>query len=196
MLEPVQDLAPAIYPLVYLAYSSPSSLLWGETTIKSARGVQQGDPLSSLLFCLAIHHPCAGLRSAFSVMYLDNVTIGGVMAVIKMAEEIGLTLNNAKSEILCNDATVRGILICSLPGAQAIQPQKASLLGSPLGDVGSTDSSLAEKTKALRRMSARFTYMSAQDSPTLLNLSLFFHPKTAVPPAHCALLSVEWFVSV
>ena len=159
-------LAPAIYPLVYSAYSWPSSLLWGETTIESARGVKQGNPLGPLLFCLAIHHLCAGLRSVFSVMYLDNVKIGGPMedilhnlSVIKEAEEIGLTLNNTKSEIICNDATIRGILICSLPGAQVVEPQKASLLGSPLGDVGSIDSTLAEKTKARRLMSTRFTYM-------------------------------------
>ena len=111
-------------------------------------------------------------------MYLDDVTISGVMedilhnlSVIKEAEEIGLTLNNTKSEIICNDATVRGILICSLPGAQVVEPQKASLLGSPLGDVGSIDSTLAENTKARRLMSARFTYMSAQDSLTLLRHS-------------------------
>ena len=104
--------------MVYSAYSLPSNLFWGETTIKSARGVQQGVPLGPLLLCLAIHHLCAGLRSTFSVIYLDNATIGGVMedilhnlSAIKEAEEIGLTLNNAKSGIICDDAIVRGSLI-------------------------------------------------------------------------------------
>ena len=196
MLEAVRDLAPAIYPLVYSAYSSPSNLHWGETTIKSASGVQQGDPLGPLLFCLSIHHLCAGLKSAFSVMYLDDVTIGGAMddilhdlAVIKEAEQIGLTLNNAKSEIICDDATIRGILICSLPGAQVVQPQKATLLGSPLGDVGSIDFSLAEKTKALRLMSTRFTYMSAHDSLTLLRHSF------AIPRLQYLLRTAPCFLS-
>ena len=53
------------------------------------------------MLCLTINHLYAGLRSAFSVVYLDNVTIDGAMegivdnlSVIKEAEEIGLTLNN------------------------------------------------------------------------------------------------------
>ena len=45
MLEAVRDLAPTIYQLVHSAYSSSSCLVWGEHTIQSAEGVQQGDPL-------------------------------------------------------------------------------------------------------------------------------------------------------
>ena len=194
LLEAMHDLAPAIYPLVYSVYSSPSNLFCGETTIESAKGVQQGDCLGPLDFCLAIHHLGAGLRSAFSVMYLDDVMISGAMedilhdlSVIKEAEEIDLTLNYAKSEIICNNATVRGILTCSLPSPQVVQPQKASLLGSPLGDVGSIDSYLAEKIKDLRLMDARFTYMSAHDSLTLL-LHSFSIPRLH---GHCTLLSVK-----
>ena len=127
---------------------------------------------------------------------VDDVMISEAMedilhdlSVIKEAEEIDLTLNHAKSEIICNNATVRGILTCSLPSPQVVQPQKASLLGSPLGDVGSIDSSLAEKIKDLRLMDARFTYMSAHDSLTLL-LHSFSIPRLH---GHCALLSVKWF---
>ena len=35
MLEAVRDLAPEIYPLVYSAYSSPSTLHWGDHSIHS-----------------------------------------------------------------------------------------------------------------------------------------------------------------
>ena len=45
MLEAVHDVAPEIYPLVYSAYSSPSTLHWGDHTIQSSESVQQGDPL-------------------------------------------------------------------------------------------------------------------------------------------------------
>ena len=72
----------------------------------SAEGVQQGDPLHPLLFCLPIHCHCAKLKSAFCVMYLDDVTIGSNLEdilhdlnVIKEAEVLGLTLSNDKSEI-------------------------------------------------------------------------------------------------
>ena len=76
MLEAVCDLAPEIYPLVHSTYSTPSTIFWSDHTIKSSEGVQQGDPLGPLLFCLSLHRHCAGLRSAFCVMYLDDITIG------------------------------------------------------------------------------------------------------------------------
>ena len=111
-------------------------------------------------------------------MYLDDVSIGGALEnifhdlnVIKEAEILGLTLNNEKSEIICKDAATRGNILCSLPGAQITPPEKATLLGSPLGDVASIDASLKEKTKALRLMGTRFKHMSAHDSLILLRHS-------------------------
>ena len=77
MLEAVQSLAPDIYPFVHSAYSSPSSLFWGDKVLQSAEGVQQGDPLGPLLFCLTIFHPCSQLSSELCVMYLDDITLGG-----------------------------------------------------------------------------------------------------------------------
>ena len=55
MLEAVQDLALDLFPFVHSAYSSPSSLFWSDKILLSAEGVQQGDPLGPLLFCLTIH---------------------------------------------------------------------------------------------------------------------------------------------
>ena len=55
MLEATCDLAPEIFPFVY-SYSSHSHLLWDDRLILSAEGVQQGDPLGPLLFCLTLLH--------------------------------------------------------------------------------------------------------------------------------------------
>ena len=55
MLLGVRELAPALYQFVHLSYSSPSSLFWYDTIFQSVEGVQQGDPLGPLLFCLSIH---------------------------------------------------------------------------------------------------------------------------------------------
>lgn len=52
MLNAVKLLAPSIYPFVHSAYSSSSSYFWGDKIIPSAEGVQQGDPIGPLLFCL------------------------------------------------------------------------------------------------------------------------------------------------
>ena len=45
MLKAVRSLAPDLAPFVYSAYSEPSILFWGEQTLLSREGVQQGDPL-------------------------------------------------------------------------------------------------------------------------------------------------------
>ncbi len=55
LLQAVSDLAPTIYPFVHSLYSSPSVLHWRGQSISSAEGIQQGDPLGPLLFCLTIH---------------------------------------------------------------------------------------------------------------------------------------------
>ena len=134
MLEAVEVLARTIYPFVHSVYSSPSSLIWGDKTICSSEGVQQGDPLGPLLFCLSIHHHCTFLSAGLCVMYLDDITLGGSMAeighdleVIESLAEIGLCLDTQKSEIICNNLDTREAIIMMLPGAQFVDPSSSSL---------------------------------------------------------------------
>jgi hypothetical protein len=77
MLQSVWEKAPWIYPLVYTSYHQPSLLFFGQSSIRSAEGVQQGDPLGPLLFCLSIHDVLVNLQSEFKVFYLDDRTLGG-----------------------------------------------------------------------------------------------------------------------
>ncbi len=179
VLEAVQDLCQDIYPLVHSSYSAPSSLLGGESVISSQEGVQQGDPLGPLLFCLALHRHCMQMCSFLSVMYMDDVSIGGTLEdvqndlqVIKDAEILGLSLNPKKCELVCVDHTVRGHLVVALPGVEIV----VSLLGSPLGDIVSIDRAVKEKLEALKVMGSRFQHISAHDALTLLRHS-FSIPK-------------------
>ena len=55
-MQSVLSVCPAIFPLVFLAYSASSSLFWEDQILLSSEGVQQGDPLSPLLFCITLHH--------------------------------------------------------------------------------------------------------------------------------------------
>ena len=77
MLEAVQSFAPSLFPFVHSVYSSPSKLFWEDKIIESAEGVQQGDPLGPLLFCLTIHQLCSRMKSELSLFYLDDGTLGG-----------------------------------------------------------------------------------------------------------------------
>ena len=108
MLEAVCDLAPEIYPLVHSAYSTPSNLFWGDHTIKSSEGVQQGDPLGPLLFCLSPSSLC-WIEVSFLCDVRGHVNdILHDLSVIKEAEAMDLALNNTKSEIICHDTIARG----------------------------------------------------------------------------------------
>ena len=77
MLSAVREFIPDLLPYVHSAYSILSVLLFYDTELVSAEGVQQGDPIGPLLFCLTIHNLVTELRSEFTIFYLDDGTIGG-----------------------------------------------------------------------------------------------------------------------
>ena len=76
ILEMVAKEIPELYPYCYLAYGARSSLKFGETIIWSEEGVQQGDPLGPILFCLAIHPILLSLSATLRVGYMDDITLG------------------------------------------------------------------------------------------------------------------------
>ena len=172
MLQAVQNLAPDLLPFVHASYSSPSSLFWSNKIIQSAEGVQQGDPLGPLLFCLTIHPLVSQLKSELSAWYLDDSTIGGPAADVKHELEVivcegaalGLHLNERKSEVIGDDLAARDSILPSIPEAQTIDPESAFLLGSPIGDTRSTSDAISGKTQLLRTMGDRLQHVSAHDA--------------------------------
>ena len=54
MLKSVKELAPELFTSIHAAYGQPSLLFCGDYVLKSPEGVQQGDPLGPILFCLTI----------------------------------------------------------------------------------------------------------------------------------------------
>ena len=74
---------PQVYSLAYSAYCHTSFLFFGEDIILSSEGVQQGDPLDPLLFCLGIHNLISSLQSEFRAFYLNDGTLGGTVNSIK-----------------------------------------------------------------------------------------------------------------
>ena len=113
-------------------------LLWGKVEITSAEGIQQGDPIGPLLFCLSIYNIVSSLKSEYKVFYLDDGTIGGTLEDIsadlayieKEGKQLGLHFNVAKSERICNDSSHAQGMLSTL---QYGNPDQAVLLVSPLG---------------------------------------------------------------
>ena len=89
--------------------------------VMSKTGVQQGDPLSSLLFSLTIDTATRAADTDINVWYLDDGTLAGplpsvltsIERVRKEVEKCGLHLNEKKCEV------------AFLGGAEAQQKQEA-----------------------------------------------------------------------
>ena len=130
MLESVKEFAPEIFPFVHSCYSDTSFLRFGSTDLHSSEGIQQGDPLGPLLFCLTIHSLTALLKSELKIFYLDDGTIGGaessVLADLKSIEcnarHLGLHLNYNKTEIICSKESGTQLLSYA-PGLRTVEPK-------------------------------------------------------------------------
>ena len=74
-LEVVREMVPEIFTYVHSSYSEISSLSLNNQSIDSVEGVQQGDPLGPILFCIAIHPLLADCKAELRIGYLDDITI-------------------------------------------------------------------------------------------------------------------------
>ena len=103
MLTAVQNLVPDLIPFVFTAYENPLFLSFGEETILSQEGVQQGDPLGPLLFCLTIHSLVLEMKSELKIS-LDDGSLGGslseVLADLKKVESLALELSLVLNHII------------------------------------------------------------------------------------------------
>ncbi|GAV09476.1 hypothetical protein RvY_19015 [Ramazzottius varieornatus] len=107
LLRVVRDSLPKYFPFAQQFYRYPSKLLFGQQSLESARGVQQGDPLGPLLFCVLIQKLTKSLTSPLNVWYLDDGTIGGkietvlsdLQVVISEGWKLGLELNSVKRKL-------------------------------------------------------------------------------------------------
>lgn len=71
MLEAVQLLCPPLYAIAHSVFCCPrpSNLFLGKNNISFAEGMQQGDFLCPLLFCLLLHQHSLQLKSEFQAFY-------------------------------------------------------------------------------------------------------------------------------
>ena len=89
MLEAVKARAPTIYPLVWQGYRSSAPLFIGGDKILSRTRIQQGDPLSSLLFSLIVDPAARAANTEINVWYLDDGTLAGPLAdVISSVQQV------------------------------------------------------------------------------------------------------------
>ena len=207
MLSCVRDRCPALFPMIYQAYFSPTPLLIGEDKIWSATGVQQGDPLGPLCFALAVDRCARSLTAPLNVWYLDDATIGGsvtevtndLKTVVSALQKIGLQLNSSKCEVTVLDnpgvkaqqEAVQAVKMV-LPDITETPLTRLQLLGSPLHDAGISTASdtardtitrLCRRVKLLDRHTGLFFlahYVSAPRLTYLLRSAPLFKDQTSL----------------
>ena len=197
VMAAVRDVAPELFRFVYSAYQTPSSLFCGDHVLQSEEGVQQGDPLGPLLFCLAIHPLVTKLTSEFKVFYLDDGTLGGsaqsvlhdLQLVEREAAELGLQLNCSKSELICCNSSSREAILSEAPGLLITSCDQAMLLGTPLGGLEGIGYSIKQKADKLELMGERLRVMQSQDALLLL------HHSFAIPKMLYVLRTAPCFLS-
>ena len=179
MLQSVIKFSPAFFRFVQSAYEKPSCLFCGDHILQSAEGVQQGDPMGPLLFCISIHDLVSKLQSELVVFYLDDGTIGGsfqdVLADLRLVElkasKLGLELNHSKSELICNQPLIQDAMLVEVPSFHSVSCSNATLLGSPIGDVDCVDEVIMRKIELLQLMGERLNLLCSHDALTLLRHS-------------------------
>jgi hypothetical protein len=181
ILSVVRRRVPELYRFSWQAYASDSFLFFGDTTIMSATGVQQGDPLGPALFSLAIDEAVRSVSTDLNIWYLDDGTVGGavedvvssLVGIIPAFADMGLEINDAKCEVFllnCSRqqegeylAKIRRVL----PAVRFPEAACRHLLGSPLTSEAIVPS-LRAKLETLSSMRDRLQCLDAHQAFTLL----------------------------
>ena len=118
MVAAVEELMPELLPLVPLTYGSPSSLFVRDNVIHSLEGVQQGDSLGPLLFCVTIHNMVQLMQSELNLFYLNDGTLGGALdealhdfqTAEQTAGELG-SISTLKRQKLCHESSTQEAML-------------------------------------------------------------------------------------
>jgi hypothetical protein len=137
MLRTVADELPCLYRFCHLAYGSGSKLRFGDHTIWSLEGAQQGDPLGPLLFCLSIQPLLRSLSSELIAANMDDLTLGVCISAVA-ADVTTITSEGVKYGLLLNSSKYKAITSCGFSALSALDGflqftvDTATLLGGRL----------------------------------------------------------------
>ena len=155
------------------------------------KSVQQGNPLGTPLFCLAIHDIIVSLKSQFKTFYLNDATLGGPVDDVKSdvaASEMNLFPNHDKSEIICVDKPSKLNMLSFSSSLRMVGPTKATL-GSPIGGDESLNIVRESKVEQLQTLDSCLKQLLVHNALCLLWNAL------AIPKVLCILRMAPSFRS-
>ena len=163
---------------------------YGDKIIQLQEGIQQGDPLGPLLFCLSVQPLLQSMHSELVIGYMDDFTLGGpgnavaadVDRLSSLCPTLGLSLNTSKCELISSQPleSMNGTINEFI----RLKPEQASLLGSPLLVGSAMDDLLESKLQVMNQALNRLNLISSHDALTLLKAScssskLIYHLRSA-----------------
>ena len=181
--------APTRYQLAHHAYAAPSDILFGSDIIQSQTGIQQGDPLTPLLFALGVDEVARNVSTPLNIWYLDDANLGGSFDcvrknldfIIPALSHIGLYINPDKSDIInigCTPDEFELAIRCIngvLPGVRVTHPANLQILGSLILESG-IKNTLSKKRSMISQMFSRLLLIDSHPALFLL-LNCFSIPK-------------------
>ena len=166
-LDQCLQVFPGIYSWVKWCYSSPSLLHYNNQFISSSEGVQQGDPLGPLLFCLVLHKLVEKIESQnnniqANCWYFDDGSIIAnptVLAdIIHLIQSdgpaLGLHINLEKSEVIWQSSNV--VYDIFPPQLTSHHVAEFDILGSPIGSSKHVANFLEGKLKKVAQLMEKF----------------------------------------
>ncbi|XP_055351881.1 uncharacterized protein LOC129598141 [Paramacrobiotus metropolitanus] len=183
--EAVLNIAHTYFPeysaFLQSVYGYHSSLFLEEYILSSESGVQQGDPLGPLLFCLVLHMLVITLTTELNAWFLDDGTLGGSPAsvldnferIVAQANSIGLEINIAKCELfVCGGSEsaqqeVIADFIVRHPQLRVLSDSTFTLLGAPVLD-DAIGPALTEKAATLTTVCERLQLLPRHHALYLL----------------------------
>ena len=177
MLSQVFVKIPEVFRVCFSAYSCTSFLKFGSRLLLSSEGVQQGDPIGPLLFCLTLQPILNTLSSELRLAYLDDITLGGnisqvtsdIASIRTNGSVIGLSLNDTKCEIISHFGLPSAV---GLNSFIHVTPADSVLLGAPLLPGAALDNALSSRHAELAQAKSRLCQVTAHDALVLLKSSL------------------------
>jgi hypothetical protein len=174
VLLAVHDKLPEIFNFCHLAYAQSSLLVFGDFQILSEEGIQQGDPLGPLLFCLTIQPLLSSLQSSLTIGFMDDVTLGGRVDVVAndiqhincFGATLGLNLNITKCELISSSVVTPPFQL--LKSFIPVLPADATLLGAPCLAGRKLDIALDACCLDLQRAIERLSLLESHDALVLL----------------------------